>query len=84
MLFSCGCGEIGRHARFRFWYESVQVQVLSSAPSQKDSPCCFILQHGECLYIVIAAVFCSYTFFVMFRLPSTVFIIFAHFLAKVG
>ena len=30
-----GCGEIGRHARFRFWYESVQVQVLSSAPNFK-------------------------------------------------
>ena len=28
----CGCGGIGRHARFRFLCESVQVQVLSSAP----------------------------------------------------
>ena len=28
----CGCGGIGRHARFRFLWETVQVQVLSPAP----------------------------------------------------
>ena len=27
----CGYGGIGRHARFRFWCASVQVQVLLSA-----------------------------------------------------
>ena len=27
----CGCGGIGRRARFRFWWATVQVQVLSSA-----------------------------------------------------
>lgn len=30
----CGCGEIGRHDRFRFYCSGVQVQVLSSAPEQ--------------------------------------------------
>ena len=27
-----GCGETGRRARFRFLWETMQVQVLSSAP----------------------------------------------------
>lgn len=27
----CGCGGIGRHDRFRFYWETVQVQVLSPA-----------------------------------------------------
>ena len=27
----CGCGGIGRRARFRFWWETVQVQVLLTA-----------------------------------------------------
>ena len=27
-----GYGGIGRHARFRFWFARVQVQVLLSAP----------------------------------------------------
>ncbi|KLU68254.1 MAG: hypothetical protein RHS_5935 [Robinsoniella sp. RHS] len=27
----CGYGGIGRRARFRFWWETVQVQVLLSA-----------------------------------------------------
>ena len=31
-IIICGYGGIGRHARFRFWCESVQVQVLLSAP----------------------------------------------------
>ena len=26
-----GCGGIGRHARFRFWWATVQVQILSPA-----------------------------------------------------
>lgn len=30
-VFICGCGGIGRRARFRFWWETVQVQVLLSA-----------------------------------------------------
>lgn len=30
----CGRGEIGRHARFRFWCESVQVQVLLPVPTE--------------------------------------------------
>lgn len=25
----CGCGEIGRHARFRFWFARVRVQIPS-------------------------------------------------------
>ena len=29
--YFCGYGGIGRHARFRFWCASVQVQVLLSA-----------------------------------------------------
>lgn len=33
---SCGCDEIGRHVGFRFQCESVQVQVLSSAPEQTE------------------------------------------------
>ena len=28
---ACGCGGIGRHDRFRFYWETVQVQVLSPA-----------------------------------------------------
>ena len=30
-VFICGCGGIGRRARFRFWFERVQVQVLLPA-----------------------------------------------------
>ena len=30
----CGCGEIGRRAWFRFMWETMQVQVLSSAPKR--------------------------------------------------
>ena len=30
----CGCGEIGRRAWFRFMWETMQVQVLSSAPEK--------------------------------------------------
>ena len=44
----CGCGGIGRHARFRFWSARVQVQVLSSAlvlrvlvRGHRDSFCLF-------------------------------------------
>lgn len=33
---SCGCDEIGRHVGFRFQCESVQVQVLSSAPNSTN------------------------------------------------
>ena len=36
------CGEIGRRARFRFWWISVQVQVLSLAPWR------VFLQHLKC------------------------------------
>ena len=32
--FICGCGEIGRRAWFRFMWETMQVQVLSSAPQE--------------------------------------------------
>ena len=35
---TCGCGGTGRHARFRFLCESVQVQVLSPA-FKNPSPC---------------------------------------------
>ena len=31
----CGYGGIGRRARFRFWWETVQVQVLLSAEPLK-------------------------------------------------
>ena len=31
-----GCGGIGRRARLRIWWVSVQVQVLSPAPKEKD------------------------------------------------
>ena len=33
----CGYGGIGRRARFRFWWETVQVQILLSAPDN-DNP----------------------------------------------
>ena len=33
-----GYGGIGRRARFRFWWETVQVQVLLSAVKQKQHP----------------------------------------------
>ena len=33
----CGCGGIGRRARFRFWWETVQVQVLLPAVEQEKS-----------------------------------------------
>ena len=39
-----GCGGIGRRARFRFWWETVQVQVLSPAWKRIvdcDNPFCF-------------------------------------------
>ena len=32
----CGCGGIGRRARFRFWWETVQVQVLSPASKKEE------------------------------------------------
>jgi Pyruvate phosphate dikinase, AMP/ATP-binding domain len=35
---TCGCGETGRRARFRFWFpKEVEVQVLSSAPPYTTS-----------------------------------------------
>ena len=34
---SCGYGGIGRRARFRFWWETVQVQVLLPAVEQEKS-----------------------------------------------
>ena len=34
---SCGYGGIGRRARFRLWWETVQVQVLLAA-SDNDNP----------------------------------------------
>ncbi len=36
-IIICGYGGIGRHARFRFWCESVQVQVLLSALGKYNS-----------------------------------------------
>ena len=33
--FLCGRGGIGRRARFRFWWVTVQVQVLSPAPKME-------------------------------------------------
>ena len=33
----CGYGGIGRRARFRFWWETVQVQVLLPAVEQEKS-----------------------------------------------
>ena len=33
----CGHGGIGRRARFRFWWETVQVQVLLPAVEQEKS-----------------------------------------------
>ena len=33
--FLCGCGGIGRRARLRIWWETVQVQVLSSALNEE-------------------------------------------------
>ena len=35
-----GCGGIGRHARFRFWWATVQVQVLSPALRKGVSGSC--------------------------------------------
>ncbi len=32
-----GCGGIGRRARFRFWWETVQVQVLSAALKRRTN-----------------------------------------------
>ena len=37
MFITGGYGGIGRRARFRFWWETVQVQVLLSAPDN-DNP----------------------------------------------
>lgn len=31
----CGYGGIGRHARFRFWWATVQVRLLLSAPGRR-------------------------------------------------
>ncbi len=35
-----GCGGIGRHARFRFWWATVQVQVLSPAVRRRTLGMC--------------------------------------------
>ena len=35
-LQQSGCGGIGRRARLRIWWFSVQVQVLSPAPTKKE------------------------------------------------
>ena len=42
----CGYGGIGRRARFRFWWETVQVQVLLPAVS-KD-----VKKHRDSLYLL--------------------------------
>ena len=42
----CGCGGIGRRARFRFWWETVQVQVLLSAGTPyRHKNRMFLLKH---------------------------------------
>ena len=43
LFISRGCGGTGRHAGFRFLWETVQVQVLSAAPKQKGALCPFLL-----------------------------------------
>lgn len=37
IFITCACGGIGRHARFRIWWETVGVQVPPGAP--KDDSC---------------------------------------------
>ena len=39
-LKKCGCGGTGRRARFRFWWETVQVQVLLPADIRELIPEC--------------------------------------------
>ena len=40
MKYICGHGGIGRRARFRFWWETVQVQVLLPADIRELIPEC--------------------------------------------
>ena len=42
----CGRGGIGRRARLRIWWYTVQVQVLSPAPKKLKSLCC-----GLCFFL---------------------------------
>ena len=43
---SCGYGGIGRRARFRFWWETVQVQVLLTALLKSPVFTCFPVNTG--------------------------------------
>ena len=43
---SRGCGGIGRRARLRIWWLSVQVQVLSPAPKSRFERTCFFFWAG--------------------------------------
>ena len=43
----CGCGGIGRRAGFRFLWATVQVQLLSTAPTIKDTPCGCLFRCGR-------------------------------------
>ena len=40
-IIACGRGGIGRRARLRIWWVSVQVQVLSPAPKRRWKMICF-------------------------------------------
>ena len=53
----CGCGEIGRHARFRFWFARVRVQVPSSVLiayyiQRRGLESCLMVNHRLAIYII--------------------------------
>ena len=50
-FFICGYGGIGRHAGFRFPWETVQVQVLLPAPNQYNPNLVFPVGDGFGLFI---------------------------------
>ena len=60
--FLCGCGGIGRRARFRFWWETVQVQVLLPALDSVKS------KSGGIVSDAAAFVIRSFSFLFLFSL----------------
>ena len=46
-----GYGGIGRRARFRFWWETVQVQVLLPAPNKYNPNQIFLIGDGFGLFV---------------------------------
>lgn len=61
-VYMCANGGIGRHARFRFWWETVGVQVPLGAPKKRS----FLFQRSPLFYFL--KVPGAYIFFIISKL----------------